>query len=47
MDKGFKIFGNVDNIEIIKNKKWIILTSKIKTKHVFVVSIELRKKLVE
>ena len=38
MEKGLKIIGNKDTIEITKNNNRIIPTSKIKTKNLFIIN---------
>lgn len=43
MDNFFDIVGKGDKIQIIKKNKRFISTSKIKTKNVFVFSLESRK----
>ena len=40
MDKGYQVIGEGEHFSITKNKKSIISTSKIKTKHGFVVIID-------
>ena len=40
MAKGYQVIGEGDHFRITKNNKSIISTSKIKTKHGFVVSID-------
>ena len=45
MSKGYQVIGEGDHFRIMKNKKSIISTSKIKTKHGFVVSIDPKHEL--
>ena len=45
MAKGYQIIGEGDHFRITKNKKIIISTSKIKTKHGFVVRIDPKHEL--
>ena len=45
MSKGYKVIGKVDQFQIINNNKSIISTSKIKTKHIFVVILESKNDL--
>ena len=45
MAKGYQVIGEGDHFRITKNKKSIISTSKIKTKHGFVVIIDPKNEL--
>ena len=45
MSKGYQVIGEGDHFQITKNKKSIISTSKIKTKHGFVVIIDPKHEL--